>query len=355
MKKARQPHIIDTWIDNPKRILVGGVTIGVGGYLLYRIGKHVVAHIKKKNTTARAGESLEVQQATILKAAMNPSGISWMKSFDGTNSSAILRIAPQVVDLQALIKAYRGLYQEDLLSELQSELTSSDYAKFMAIVQGNSQTKSVSPSTAYAKEQQLIVALKDLFVRSSPDASYQGAWYESSSKNNIIVKANQGAFIGYATGKQQYDSKNDVKFIEVGYQFIKTGMPDSMSSYAGKTYLFWVSSSSLYVRKFDTPQQMLSVYPQHKAEVQYKKPIGSLLGVQDLFSVPVISKTHTRIYGLQMKPVGVVEARTLLGEYLMTLNTGDTKYVKFRTIDNTERWVQGSDVVIHKPYTQLSQ
>jgi hypothetical protein len=41
-----------------------------------------------------------------------------------------------------------------------------------------------------------------------------------------------------------------------------------------------------------------------------------------------------------------VAALTLLGEYLMTLDTGQIKYVKFKTVDRTERWVRAEDITI---------
>jgi hypothetical protein len=55
-----------------------------------------------------------------------------------------------------------------------------------------------------------------MFVRSSPDASYHGAFYEQFSDKNILRTAKSGEFLGYATGMQSYDQKNDVKFIRGG-------------------------------------------------------------------------------------------------------------------------------------------
>jgi len=41
-----------------------------------------------------------------------------------------------------------------------------------------------------------------------------------------------------------------------------------------------------------------------------------------------------------------VEKFVLLGEYLGTLVNGKTKYIKFLTVDNTERWVDSRNVKI---------
>lgn len=340
-KKKRD--IIETWIDNPKRILVGGLVVGLGSYGLYRLGKHLYQNHKQSQTQAKAGESVETQQATNLKNAMNPSGVSWLKSVDGTNAGLILSTAAQITDISKVITAYKHLYQADLLTELQSELTTDDYNSFLQIVRGNSQAKGTT-ATAYAKPQQLIVAIKDVFIRKTPDASYHGAWYESSSANNIVVQAKQGSFIGFATGKQQYDAKNDVKFIEVGYQFVKTGMPKNSEKYAGMVYRYWVSSSSNFVTKFNTAKEMLAQYPSLANEVKYKVPIGTLAGLSGLFPKPIITTKTTVLRDSNLTPTITVQAHTLLGNFVMSLDTGKGTLIKFRTIDNTERWVNANDV-----------
>lgn len=342
---VKKHDFVETWIDKPQRILIGGVVIGLGGYLAYKVGGSLLKSINKNTTQSQAGESVEIQQATVLRAAMNPSGFSWMMSFDTTDNKTILSMATQIVKLEDVISAYRKLYDSDLLSDLQSELSAEDYKNFISVVSGNSSRKGGATQT-YAQKTQPIVAKVELFVRSSPDASYHGAFYEVGENNNIIVKAKAGAFIGYATGKQAYDSKNDVKFIEVGYQFPKTGLPASVKAYAGKTYIFWVSSSTNYVDKFGTTKEMLAKYSSLSNEVLYKKPIGTLSGITEQFAIPVITKQRTHILDTQMQPNITVESKTLLGEYLMTLNTGKMEYIKFRTIDNTERWVQANAVIL---------
>jgi hypothetical protein len=342
-KKKRD--IVETWIDKPQRILIGGVAIGLGGYALYRLGKGIIENIKKNQTQSNVGENLETQQATVLRTSMNPSGISWMKSFDTTDSNTILATASQIKDLNSVVKSYKNLYQDDLMTDLQSELSTEDYKKFLSIVQGNSQAKGTT-ATAYAKPQQLIVAIKDVTVRKTPDASYHGAWYESESENNIVIVAKAASFIGYATGKQQYDAKNDVKFIEVGYQFLKTGLPTSIQKYAGVVYRYWVSSSSNYITKLNSAKEFLASYPNLANEVKYKKAIGTLGELSGLFPKAVITKVATSLYDENLHPSIKVESKTILGNYLMSLNTGTTNYVKFKTIDNTERWVKANDIQI---------
>lgn len=73
--------------------IVNGILVLGGIYITYRLGKKLIAEFNKSNAQDNADDSPEVRQAMTLKSAMNPSGISWMMSFDTTNSSQILNTA----------------------------------------------------------------------------------------------------------------------------------------------------------------------------------------------------------------------------------------------------------------------
>jgi hypothetical protein len=335
-----------TFLDNPKRILVGGAVVGVGGFLLYKLGKTIIAGWQKRSTENLADDSPEVRQAMTLRSAMNPSGSSWMMSFDTTNTKVIFETAEQIKSLDEVSKAYRKLYNDDLLKDLQSELSTTDYQKFLTMVSSNpSKSGGAAPAT-FAKKNQLVVAKAEVFLRTSPDASNHGAAFEIVTKNNIIRKAKIGEFLGYATSKQSFDVKNNVKFIEVAYLVKKENLPESIKPYAGKTFIYWVSSSSSYVEIFPFYKDMLLKYPSTQSEVAYKKPLDYYSGVAGIFSQPVVTSKTVNILNNKMQPVLSVKSGTLLGEYLMCLDTGKIKYIKFRTVDNTERWVSADAVNI---------
>ena len=337
----------DSIFDHPKRLLVGGAAIGIGGFLLYKLARKVITGIQKQNTEKMADDSPEVRQAMALRSAMNPSGISWMKSFDTTNTTAVFDTAKQIKKLDEVGSAYRKLYDDDMLKDLQNELSTSDYQKFLTMVSSNPGKASGSAPVKFAIKSQLVVAKKEIFLRSSPDASYHGAIYEIASKSkNIIRKAKVGEFLGYATGKQSYDSKNNVKFIEVGYLVKKEDLPASLKAYAGKKYTYWVSSSSDYVDIFPYYKNMWDQYPGTQNETSYKKPLDYYGGVAGLIEKPVVTVRTTKVMDEKFRNPLQVQSQTLLGEYLMILDTGKTNYVKFRTVDNTLRWVVSSDVII---------
>lgn len=335
------PQKKDTYgfLDHPRRILVGGAVVGVGGFLLYKFGKKILAGIRERNTASLADDSPAVRQAMAMRSAVNPSGVKWMRSFDFTNVAAIMEAAKGITNLDEVTDAYRKLYNAELLRDLQSELGTEDYQKVLIIV-SSSTKKSGGSTITFAGKDQLVVAKVNVFLRTSPDASYHGAIYEVSANKNIIRKAKPGEFLGYATGNQSYDEKNNVKFIEVAYLVKKDGLPEAMKPFAGKQFRYWVSSSSSYVEVFSTYKDMLSKYPSTQAEVAYKKPLTFYSGLKGTLTNPVISRKSTQVLNEKMQPVVMVGPKTLLGEYIMTLDTGAARFVKFRTVDQTERWVR---------------
>ncbi len=338
---------IYSFLDNPKRLLVGGAVVGVGGFLLYKFGRKIISGIRQRNTASLADDSPAVRQAMALRSAVNPSGAKWMRSFDFTNVNAILETAKQITNLDEVANTYRKLYNAELLKELQNELNTGDYQKVLTLISSN--TKKTSGTTyRFAEKNQLVVAKTDVYLRSSPDASYHGAIYEVSANKNIIRKAKPNEFLGYATGNQHFDEKNNVKFIEVAYLVKKDGIPESMKPYAGKQFSYWVSSSADYVEIFSIYKNMLAKYPSTLAEVAYKKPLTFYTGLKGAIMNPVITKKSTQVLDDKMQPFILVGPRTLLGEYLMALDTGASRFIKFRTVDNTERWVRADTVNINR-------
>jgi hypothetical protein len=41
----------------------------------------------------------------------------------------------------------------------------------------------------------------------------------------------------------------------------------------------------------------------------------------------------------RLQPIASVDRNTLLGLLVMTMDTGKDRFYKFKTVDNTERWV----------------
>lgn len=336
-------------IDTLETRLIKGVVIAGGLFLGYRVTANALKNWKERKTSALADQSPEVRQAMSLRSAINPSGISWLMWTDGTNETAIKQIASQIQNLDAVAVAYRSLYRDELIKDLQSELSSEDFNAFLQAVSNNRINTSsgngsqTSPGGAYTSPQKLIVAKQTVFVRTSPDASYHGAWYEIGENKNIFKSAKAGEFVGYATGKQHYDSDNDVKFIEVAYRVASSGVPSTYAKDTGKTRLLWVSASSNYVEQFSSTQTMEARYPSTKGVTQYLLPVGGL-GWLSLAGARIITSGPTVVMDEQFNPISSVEANVLLGYPVMTLSGQGHEMTLFRTLEGRDRWVDSRQI-----------
>jgi hypothetical protein len=328
-------------VDNNQSKIINGVLVIGGIYLTYRLGKNIITSLNKSDAQNKADDSPEVRQAMALRSAMNPSGISWMMSFDTTNTSTVMDSAKTITNLDNVQTAYKNLYQDNLLDDLQSELTSSDYQKFLTIISANSKKDTSGGGSAavqFAKPNQLIVAKKAVTLRSSPDATNHGAFYEVFSAKNIIRQAKPGEFLGYATGRQQFDDVNNVKFIEVAYVINAASAPPAYKSKNKVRVSFWVSSSVLFVDIFPYYKNMFDAYPSTKNYTSWMKP-------QDFFTLKgipmprLLTKINTPVLNENLTPIAVAQPNTILGRLIMSMKTGKGEFLQFQTVDNTLRWV----------------
>lgn len=264
-------------IFNPGPQFFNGL-LALGGLVLaYRLGKGIVQDMKKESALRLADDSPLVQQALLLRDALNPSGISWLMPLDQTNVAKVLEVAAQITNLDSVAAAYRDLFQDSLYQDLQNELSTLNYQKFLTIVSSNPAKVTgggALPAAVFAKAGALLVAKRDVFIRSSPDASNHGAIYEIFSAPNVLRTAKAGTFIGYATGKQEYDAKNNVKFIQAGFTVKPESAPVAWKSKAQQQVTFWVSSSKTYVDQLDDYNRMWQAYPLTKNATGWMKPLN---------------------------------------------------------------------------------
>ena len=339
MASAKE-KIVQTVQDN-QSVLIKGALIAGGIYLTYRVGKNLIAKVNKNNAQKNTDDKPEVRQAMSLRSSVNPSGYSWMKSFDTTNVSTVMDIAKTITNLDKVQKAYKDLYQDNLLDDLQSDLSTSEYEAFLNIIASNANKDTSgggAPPVQYTKKNQLIVAKKDVTIRKSPDASNHGAFYEVLSEDNIYRVAKAGEFLGYATGQQHYDEVNNVKFIQVAYVINAKYAPTAYKKKNKVKMAFWISASSNYTVQFPNAKAMISAYPKTSSTAAWKKPLDYF----DLKGIPtprLLTKSSAVILNEQFAPINHASANTILGQLMMSMQTKQGVLLKFRTIDNTIRWV----------------
>ncbi len=329
--------------------ILRGLMIAGGLYLGYRVTSKAIKNMRSRNTSVLADQSPEVRQAMGLRSAMNPSGVSWLMWSDGTNEDAIAQIASQITNLDAVATAYRNLYGKELIQDLQGELSTDKFNAFLQTISNNrinnssgSSSNSTSSSGAYTAPQRMIVAKRSVFVRTSPDASYHGAWYEVGENKNIYKTASPGEFIGFATGKQHFDSKNNVKFIEVAFR-VGAGAPGSLASKVGQSMLLWVSASSNYVAQFTSESSLAQAYPNARNQLSYMLPIPGL-GWLSAPGSRIITTQPAMVLGEKFEPVSQVPGEVLLGYPVISLDGNSMHYTLVRTLEGTDRWINSNHI-----------
>jgi hypothetical protein len=328
-----------------KQKVITGVLIAGGSFLVYNIGKKLWNEYLKSQAQTSLDEKPAVRWAMLLRSAINPTGVSWLKQTDGTLEQDIFSIAKEITKLDEVVSAYKDLYQDNLLDDLQRELSLEDYQKVLKLIT-SSVNRSGGASERFANKGNLLVTKKEVFLRTSPDASSHGAIYEASKNNNIFRKAGAKEFIGYATGKQQYDEKNNVKFIEVGYLVKGDKAPNNLKHMNGKSFKYWVSSSSAYVDIFKNYEPFYKEYPALKNTTAYLKPLDFYGSLKGLNAEMVISKIPSTILDESFGFKSLVPSNILLGKNIMTIQNNNKHWTQFLTIDGNLRWVDSSQVRI---------
>ncbi|MBX3103039.1 MAG: hypothetical protein KF690_11060 [Bacteroidetes bacterium] len=116
-----------------------GVLVGLG-YVGYRLVRRAIRDARQVAAENRAGAdpASAASKAQQLRQAMNPSGISWMRSFDTTDEEAIYTIALGIRhrrEYDEISREYRRLYGATLQDDLKDELESEEYGKFLRIIE----------------------------------------------------------------------------------------------------------------------------------------------------------------------------------------------------------------------------
>ena len=119
------------WSIKPVRILI---IVLIAWLFLRRPVKKFFKKIREKKFDKAEHKDVN-QLAQSYRAASNPSGISWMIDFDGTDEDAIEILARQTKgSLEEVASAYRQKFDEALTDRLRKELDSDDFQKWRDIV-----------------------------------------------------------------------------------------------------------------------------------------------------------------------------------------------------------------------------
>ena len=289
---------------------------------VYGISK-IVKNYQKSNTEHQIEKKPEVSQAMAIYSAMNPSGMDWMKKMDGTNTEVILNTAKEIADLNKVQDAYRKLYNASLLDDLRQELSPEDYTKFINTLKfstSNTNKGNSKPKIDFKRGTYVATKLQ-ANVRKTPKNISK--W---SFDSNIIKLAEANRFIGYATGKSEFDNSGNAS---TGTLFVEIM---SVALDTKKQITFWVAASQL---------QTVT-----KAEYTARKYPFFFLNEKDTLSgfdgsqKRVIAFSAVPVLDEQFRMIGIASPMQQLGYSVMELNDNKgNEYIKFITNQKKQHWV----------------
>lgn len=297
-----------------KAVLVVGAVYGIS---------KIVKNYQKSNTEHQVEKKPEVSQAMTIYSAMNPSGMDWMKKMDGTNTETILNTAKEITNLNKVQDAYRKLYNSSMLDDLRQELSPEDYTKFLNTLKFS--TKNINKGNNKPKidfkKGTLIATKLQTNVRKTPKNISK--W---SFDSNIIKLAEADKFIGFATGKSEFDNSGAG---ETGTLFIEI---QSVALDTKKPVFFWVAASQL--QSISQADYKARKYPFFW--LNEKDTLNGFDGTQRrviaFASVPVLDE--------QFRMIGIASPLQQLGYSIMELNDNKgNEYVKFVTNQKKQHWV----------------
>ena len=244
--------------DLKRRVMTIGF-YGIAGFLGYKmILQPQIKKFRKKNEEGEVVLDENKRQATVLYNAMNPSGVRWMRNMDATDEEMLYEAARKITDWKEVQNSYFNLYNRSLLSDLEKEVSPKELKVFYTLLSNNPNGKNNNGSSdknPYTKKGMLIVASKDIRLRSTPDSSVSAY----SFNTNILGVAKAYEFLGWATGNWRIDNEG-VKYLEVRINFT-AAIPNNVfaliyKKYNNKVMTFWVGLGavkqySYYEQLFD--------------------------------------------------------------------------------------------------------
>ena len=223
-----------------KATVIGLGVLGLG--VSYFVGRKIIRNIRKTRTERKF--TTESQQALLLRSALNPSGASWLIWMDGTKEEAIYNVAAQITNFRKVQQDYQNLYNSSLITDLQKELDTDDYTKFMNIINsGGIQNQTIEnlPATGNNTLQQFSsdeIKGKVILIKDKTRIYEKLIWYPLGS----VKKVDSGYFINHlATGNFKKVNLGYGQFVEFVETRIKTTEGSVKAIYINKSNVSMVS------------------------------------------------------------------------------------------------------------------
>jgi len=159
---------------------IGAAVVIFGGI---KISKKIIKNQTDKNN------SPEVQYAKRLRTAMSPSGVWWLP--DGTNEKGVMHVAYDIsnddtVRFRDVQNAYKKLYGKNLSANLEGELDTEEYTKFLSIVNDTYNADTDKENPVYFSQGKMLV-----FTEKTPMFKEREDYFSAQTlpKNSFFINA----------------------------------------------------------------------------------------------------------------------------------------------------------------------
>ena len=194
----------------------------------------IVKAIKRRNALNNAATNPNVRYAMMLRSAMNPSGTTWLMWSDGTTEEVMYKTASQITDFNEVARQYKNLYNSELLADIQSELNTTEFAKFMNIINNNKNVHLNSSAQSFMPDvvKKLPITVRDTYIYKNLTDYHKPFGYIKSVPKNSIIRAACTGNIYKTFGKTTLTTINAVEFVVLTEQkkshFIYINLNDIM-------------------------------------------------------------------------------------------------------------------------------
>lgn len=307
------------------KAIKAGIVLGIA-YLI----KKGLEGAAKKSADQNLDTDPAAGQARALNAAMNPSGVSWMRAFDGTSDDAIYTTAEQISNLDKVQDYYKAQTTGRILfDDLTSEIGADGLQKFLGLAsKGKTGDKKFSKVRTDIPTNKIVFTTAEANIRKTPKLESRLLPF-----NNIVRLVPKGRSLGVSTGKFAYDEKSDVTFIEFFNFSAKSGFKTKVYFYVAKSQVEYISVEEK--KKRDKSGNTTEVFQ-------------GLDGINYNVQTQAVSLRPTLIYDENFKQLFIAPRNIIIGFPNMTLNTNKGVFIRVQTIDGNIRWVEGKDIRIEK-------
>jgi hypothetical protein len=110
---------------------------------------------------------------------------------------------------------------------------------------------------------------------------------------------------------------------------------------------FWVSSSATYVELFTYFKPMFDTYPGTVSLTAWMKPVD-FFTIKGIAAPRLLTIATTPILDEYRQTINQAQPNTVLGRFIMSIDTGEDVYLQFQTVDNQLRWVNQKTIALQE-------